>query len=149
MAAGSSKDPINAAMFGVDFGSGREGWFQSVSGGGGEVETIMTKEVGEKGAVIQRAIPGNFKHTALELKRGLTDSMALWDWFKLVEDGKIKDARVSGSLIAYDQEHQEVARWDIIEAWPSKLGFPQLDAKSNEISVEIITIQHTGMKRIK
>ena len=54
--ADTAKDPINAAMFGVDFGGGREGWFQSVSGGGGEVETIMTKEVGEKGAVIQRAI---------------------------------------------------------------------------------------------
>ncbi len=147
--ADSSKDPINAAMFGVDFGGGREGWFQSVSGGGGEVETIMTKEVGEKGLVIQRAIPGNFKHAPLQLKRGLTDSMALWDWFKKVEEGKIKEARVTGSLIAYDQEHNEVARWEIRNAWPSKMGFPQLDAKSNEISVEELTIVHEGFYRTK
>jgi phage tail-like protein len=147
--ADSSKDPINAAMFGVDFGGGREGWFMSVSGGGGEVETIMVKESIKDGGVLQRAIPGNFKHTALELKRGLTDSMALWDWFKEVEEGRIAKARVTGSLVAYSQEHKEVARWEIKEAWPSKLGFPQLDAKSNEISVESLTIQHTGMTRTK
>ncbi len=143
------QDPLNASMFKVDFGGGREGYFMSVSGGGGEVETILTKEsIGDIG-VLQRAIPGNFKHTPLELKRGLTDSMALWEWFKKVEDGDIEGARVTGSLVAFNQKHTEVARWEVKDAWPSKLGFPQLDAKSNEISVETITLQHTGMTRTK
>jgi phage tail-like protein len=141
------EDPVNASMFKIDFGNGLEGYFQSVSGGGGEVETILTKENGEKGIVIQRAIPGNFKHTALELKRGLTSSMALWTWFKKIEEGKIADARVTGSLVAIGQDGKEVARWSVADAWPSKLGFPQLDAKSNDIGIETMTLQHTGMVR--
>jgi phage tail-like protein len=147
--ADTTIDPLNASFFQVDFGSGREGWFTSVSGGGSEFETITHKDVGKDGQVVYRAIPGLKKFTPLELQRGLTDSKALVEWFEKIESGDVKGARTNGSLVAYDQSHKEVARWDLTDCWPSKLTFPKLDVKSNEIALESMTIQHTGMKRIK
>jgi phage tail-like protein len=141
-------DPLNASFFQVDFGNDRTGWFTSVSGGGSEFDVITHKEVGEGGKPIYRAIPGLQKFTPIQLSRGLTGSKKLLEWFEQVEAGEIDKARTNGSLIAFDQNHKEVTRWNLTDSWPSKLTFPKLDVKSNEIALEEMTIQHTGMKRV-
>jgi phage tail-like protein len=148
--ADTKKDPVSSNLFFIDFGSRGNGYFSSVSGGGTEVSVIEHVETTEKGGVIYRATPGNKKFTALELQRGITADFALWDWFQLVIDGKIEEARTGGSLVALDSEGKsEVARWNLVDAWCSKLTFPKLDAKSNELAMEGMTIQHRGMIRVK
>ena len=44
--------------------------------------------------------------------------MDMWKWRKLVEEGKIDDARENGSITMYDTDGGAVARWDLINAWP-------------------------------
>ncbi len=148
--ADTKNDPVNSSFFMVDFGDNRKGYFTSVSGGGSEFETIQHKEVGEKGKITYRAVPGTQKFTPVELQRGITDSYELWEWFEKIQNGKVGEARYDGSLVAFDASgEKEVARWNITQGWPSKLTFPKLDAKANELAMESMTIQHTGFIRVK
>ena len=46
-----------------------------------------------------------------------------------------------------DRNYADVARWDFVNAWPSKVTGPQVKSDSNEYGVEEMTICHEGMKR--
>ncbi len=143
-------DPLTASYFAIEFqGKVDVAYFREVSGLGSENEVITTKEVGPNGKVVQRQIPGNLKLVPVTLKKGLTSSMDLWKWRKEIEEGKIDSSRANGSLIMYDQENKEVARWDFERCWPSKLSGPTPDAKSNDIGVEELTLVYEAYRRIK
>ena len=66
---------------------------------------------------------------------------------KLVEDGKITDARKNGSIIMFDESLKEIARWNFVNGWPSKVNGPQLQADSNAYGIEELTIVHEGIVR--
>jgi len=73
--------------------------------------------------------------------------MDMWKWRKLVEDGKIQDARKNGSIVMYDESLKEIARWNFVRGWPSKISGPQLQADSNAYGIEELTIVHEGIIR--
>ena len=56
------------------------------------------------------------KFPNVTLKRGMTDSKALWEWYSNVIDGKI--ARKNVSIVLYDQQGSEVKRWSFERAYP-------------------------------
>jgi phage tail-like protein len=47
----------------------------------------------------------------------------------------------------FDQELSEKARWDFLNAWPSKLTGPAPKADSNEIGVEELVLVHEYIVR--
>ncbi len=96
-----------------------------------------------------KKIPGRMKWGDITLKRGMTDDMDMWKWRQLVEEGKIDEARKNGSIVMFDQKGSEVARWDLINAWPSKISGPTANAGSNEIAIEELTVCHESYKRVK
>ena len=105
------------------------------------------KVVNEKGIQVVLKVPGRLKWGDITLKRGLTSSMDLWKWRKLVEDGDVKGARKNGSIIMFDQSLKPVAQWDFKNAWPSKITGPAPKSDSNELQVEEITIVHEYITR--
>ena len=149
MANGSNKDPLVSAYFTVEFQGVIAGAFQEVSGMGSSNEVVEYKASGEKGQYIIKKIPGRLTWNNITLKRGITDSLDLWKWRKMVEEGKIDEARKNGSVVMYDQNGNEVARWNFVNAWPSKLTGPTADAKSNEVAIEELEIVVEGYERVK
>jgi phage tail-like protein len=105
--------------------------------------------VNEKGIEVILRIPGRLKWGDIVLKRGITSSMDLWNWRKDVEDGKVKSARKNGSIVMFDRELKEAARWNFINAWPSKISGPAPKSDGNEIGVEELTIVHEYITRVK
>ena len=95
-----------------------------------------------------RKIPGLIKYGNVTLKWGLTDSLDLYDWRKLVEDGKMKDARKNVAIILMDEEGNSKSRWEFSDAWPNKYDAPDLSAKGTDIAIETLEIVHEGMKRV-
>lgn len=95
-----------------------------------------------------RKIPGLIKYGNLSLKWGITDSMDLYNWRKLVEDGKMKDARRNVAVVILDEEGKNKARWEFTQAWPTKYDAPDLNATGNDIAIETLEIAHEGMKRV-
>lgn len=95
-----------------------------------------------------RKLPGLVKYGNLSLKWGITDSMELYEWRKLVEQGKMSDARRNIAVILLDEEGTPKSRWEFVGAWPSKYDAPDLNATGNEIAVENLEIVHEGMTRV-
>lgn len=96
-----------------------------------------------------RKVPGLTKWGNITLKWGTTDSLELYKWSKLVQDGKMKDARKKVAIVILDEEGNPAARWEFTDAWPSKYDAPDLTGKGNDVAVEMVEIVHEGMTRTK
>lgn len=143
------KDPVVSSWFGVEFQGQVVGAFRECTGMGSENEVVEYKASGPKGEFIIKKVPGRMKWNNITLKRGITDAMDMWKWRKQVEDGEIDSARKNGSIVMYNQAGKEVARWDFVNAWPSKLSGPTANANNNEVGIEELEITHEGYKRVK
>jgi phage tail-like protein len=144
-----TEDPLRASSFALEFQGVIAGVFRECSGLGSENSIITQEGRNEKGQYIVQKLPGNIKWTDIVLKSGVTSSLKMWDWRKLVEEGKVEQARKNGALVMYNSEGNEIARWELIRCWPSKLTGPSMDAKSGEVAIEELTVTHEGYKRSK
>jgi phage tail-like protein len=144
----ADQDPLVSAWFGVEFQGQVVGAFRECTGLGSENEVVEYKASGPKGEFIIKKVPGRMKWNNITLKRGITDAMDMWTWRKLVEDGKIDDARKNGSIIMYNQKGDQIARWNFVAAWPSKLNGPSANAGNNEVAIEELEITHEGYTRV-
>jgi phage tail-like protein len=133
---------FHVELDGVDIGA-----FKEASGIESETEIIEYKEATEKGKMIIRKVPGAMKWSEITLKKRIDASTELWDWRRQVEEGDIDSARRTGSIVLYDSKHDEVARWNFEEAWPSKWKGADLDAGEDQVAVEEITITHERLER--
>jgi len=141
------EDPLVGFHFAIDLGGVIQGFFTECSGIGSEHEVIEHK-VTSNGKEIIMKIPGRLKWENITLKRGITSSMDIWKWRKDVEDGKVDSARRDGSILMFDQNLKEVARWNFLRAWPVKVTGPQPKSDSNEIGLEELTIAHEYIERV-
>src|SRR6266513_658991 len=130
MAAGvpnvSNNDAIAARNFAIEIDGTTIAQFTEVGGLTSEMDVTELKENGPDGKLIIKKIPGAHKTPTLTLKRAK-----------------------NGSVILYDYEAGEIARWNFINAWPSKLTTGSLKAGSNEVVTEEATIVMEGFERVK
>lgn len=143
------EDPLIGFHFAIDLQDAVKGFFTECSGLGSEQEVIEHKVVTEKGQEVVLKLPGRLKWENITLKRGITSNLDIWKWRKDVEDGKVEEARKSGSIIMFDQKLKEIARWNFERAWPVKVSGPQVKADSNEIGIEELTIAHEYIERVQ
>ncbi len=95
-----------------------------------------------------RKIPGLVKYGNISLKWGITDNLELYEWRKLVEDGKMEKARRNIAIILLDEEANPKSRWEFEEAWPTKYDAPDLNATGSDIAIENLEIAHEKMTRV-
>jgi phage tail-like protein len=65
-----------------------------------------------------RKLPGAAKYGNIVLRRGVTASNELFDWWKTVAEGAASRRSLSVTLL--DQQGAEVKRWNIQNAWPAR-----------------------------
>ena len=143
------KDPFVSAWFAIEFQGQITGAFRECSGLGSENEVVEHKASGPDGRPVIKKIPGNIKWNNVTPKQGITDDMDMWTWRQLVEEGKIEEARKNGAIVMFSAAGMELARWEFINAWPSKINGPSVNATSNEVAVEELELTHEGYKRVK
>jgi phage tail-like protein len=141
------EDPIVGFHFALEVQGTISGYFTECSGIGSENEVITSNVVNEKGVEVVLKLPGRLKWGDVTLKRGITSNLDLWAWRQMVEEGNVGSARKDGSIVMFNQELPEVARWNFSQAWPSKITGPAPKSDGNEIVVEEITIVHEYIKR--
>jgi phage tail-like protein len=140
-------DPALGFHFRLEVQGRVTGFFTEIGGLGSEHEVIEHKVVDMNGNDLVQALPGRLKWQPITLKRGLTSVRDVWDWRKMVEDGKVNEARSNGTITMFNQSLQPVAKWDFKNAWPSKVTGPQLQSDSNTFAIEEMTIVHEGIER--
>lgn len=143
------KDPLVSAWFGVEFQGQIKGAFRECTGLGSENAVVEYKASTEKGEYVMLHVPGRMKWNDITLKRGITDEMDMWKWRKLVEQGKVSEARKNGSIVMFSTDGKEMARWSLVNAWPSKISGPTANAGANEVGIEELVITHEGYERTK
>jgi phage tail-like protein len=146
----AKEDPIVSSWFGLEFQNQIVGAFRECTGLGSENEVVEYKASGPKGEYVIKKVPGRLKWNNITLKRGITEnSMDMWDWRKLVEEGKVDEARKNGSIVMFNQKGDPIARWEFYFAWPSKITGPSANAQNNEVALEELELTHEGYHRVK
>lgn len=81
----------------------------------------------------------------LTLKRGLVTN-TLWDWHQDVIDGRIE--RKTIAVVLLDESGNEVWRWIVSDAYPTKWTGTELDATASAIAAESVAFVHRGVTRL-
>lgn len=143
------QDALTSQRFSIEIDGVSLAQFQEVGGTASEIEVIEIKEVDVKGQLTLKKQIGAVKPPTLTLKRAANASMDLWNWHQAALGGKLKDARRNGSIVQYDFEFAEVARYNFVNAWVSKLSLSGMKAGDNSPSVEEVTIVCEKFERVK
>ncbi len=101
------------------------------------------------GRVVRTKIPGNSKSSNLTLRRGMTSSKVIWEWFQAVEQGNWAKQRRNGDLTFYDQGGREQARFRFMGAWPIKYKIGDPSAGKSEFEIEEMELAVDEFSRIK
>ena len=142
-----TEDPLLGFNFKLEISGSLAGFFTECSGVGSENEVVEHKVVDVNGHEVVRKIPGRLKWQDISLKRGMTSDMQIWEWRDLVVKGEVSEARKNVTITMLDRTYQDVARWNFVNAWPSKVTGPSMKSDDNSIGVEEVSIVHEGMSR--
>lgn len=119
------------------------GGFSEVTGFDASIDVMEYRE----GDMVQTPmkIPGLKKYGNITLKKGLADSIVLYEWMIAGVDGAVERKTITITLL--DDTEEAVASWQVINAWPVKYTAPDFNATSSEVAVESLEIAHEGMTR--
>ena len=118
------------------------GAFSDVTGLSGEFEVLAHPEGGQNTFVHQLPV----RHTwgRITLKRGVTFSTTLWDWFEAGMNS-MNGARRDGAIIVLSPDSLPVVVWEWRAGIATKWTGPDLAARDNAIAIESIEIAHEGL----
>jgi phage tail-like protein len=141
----ANKNPYSNFNFIVEFDGVEVAAFTEVTGLDSENTPIEYRE-GADATSAPRQLTGVEKYPPVQLKRGITGNLALWEWRKEVRDGGTTfppSRTVTVKLLAENHDRNSPAMtWTLTRAWPSKLTGPSLSAKGNDYAVEQLDLVH-------
>lgn len=142
MPAPSRNDPFKNYSFIVEIDGMAHAAFSEVSGLSAEAEVIEYREGSDK-VTSTRKLPGRIDYANVTLKRGLTTSRELFDWWMTVVNGNVQRRNVS--IVLLDDARMEVMRYHLEHAWPVKFESASLQAKGNDVLIESVVLTHEGL----
>lgn len=98
-----------------------------------------------------RTLSGLTKYAHVTLKKGLTNSMELYNWHFLVVDKgtSVSNARRNATINLLDTDGTIGAQWSIFNAWPTVYQTSGLNAATAEVAIETLELAIETMKRLK
>jgi phage tail-like protein len=139
-------DPIATYAYHVEIDSITVAQFKQVSGLSISVGVIEHRANKLMGQPIMKKLPGAVRFEDIVLARGKVADQAFWTWIKLVQDGKVAEARKSGSIVLFDYAHGEINRFNFEQGWPSKIEVGKLEAGADSVLLETVTITHENLR---
>ena len=103
---------------------------------------------------LRQAAPTRTKFTPVVVKIVATTRKDLYEWYEKCNKnagGKSdwSSNRKGASVTVYDQAGDEKARWNLVNAYPTKYEGPKLEAGGNDVANETVTLVHEGILRVK
>jgi phage tail-like protein len=117
--------------------------FQEVSGLETEVQVIEYR-AGNSGIFAPIKMPGLAKVGNITMKKGIfvTDQL-LWTWFKSITMNTIARSTIVVNLL--DQAGTAQYKWQLNNAFPTKLSGTDMKSDGNEVAVESIEVAYETM----
>jgi phage tail-like protein len=147
-------DPYKNFKFRVKWDGRAIAGVSKVSGLKRTTEVVDHRSGGDPNAV--RRSPGTTKFEAITLERGITHDPEFEDWAKLaLQGGAALGAEVSLEHFRKDivielmnEAGQVVIAYRVYRCWVSRYqALPDLDANTNTVAIESITIENEGWER--
>lgn len=98
-----------------------------------------------------RKLSGLTKYGNITLKWGLTvggSALDLFKWHADVSAGQVKDRRKKVVIIPQAEDGSDAARFVVTDAWPVKYDPSDLNAKGNEVLIELLELANEGIERV-
>jgi phage tail-like protein len=106
-----------------------------------EVKTI--REGGNNGAQIR--LTGPVSYGLLTLKRGMTATFDLWDWFNTMLRPGNTGLRADAEVVLFAPDRSERARFVLRRCVPVKLKAPGLNAKDGLLAIEEFQLAYESL----
>ena len=117
--------------------------FKEVSGISSEVNTEEIAEGGENR--FRYKVPTHVKYNNLELKRGLIPKESgLFTWItNTIENGFTSSIKTKATEVTLlNEEGNAIMLWNFVNAWPVGWNVGSLDAMSNDILIESMSLSY-------
>jgi phage tail-like protein len=103
---------------------------------------------------MRQAAPTRAKFTPVSVKLVATTNKDLYMWYENCNknaggQSQWSSNRKAASVSVYDQSGSMKARWEMVNAYPTKYEGPKLEAGSNDVANETLTLVHEGLKRVQ
>lgn len=139
-------DPTNyvtANHFYVEIESQITASFSECSGFGVQIEKDVYSEGGVNDK--QRIFLKQSKFNDVTLKRGITDNITFWDWINnTLSPGKKERRNVN--ILVFNQAGETMQCWTLTGAIPVGWKTGSLQANSNAVAIEELTLAYEGLK---
>lgn len=130
-------DPFRAQAFYLDLGSVFKGPILKISGLAYEREVKTVQQALPDGKTVINALPGRYTPGTLTVHKAITADKGFWDWRTKTLNAKgLGEVRVNGTVevVGYDGGS---LRWNLINAWPTRIKGPMLDMAGDKAYEEI------------
>ena len=138
-------DPLRNFRFRLEIDGISQASFSEVAIGETTTEAIDYREGNEPTHV--RKLSGLTKFGNITLKRGITESMDIWNWHKQIMAGQIQSNRKQVTIVVQDEAGADKARFVVTDAWPMKYDPSDLNGKGNEVFIELLELVNEGIER--
>lgn len=142
MPPAARRDPYPSFNFEVEIEGIASIAFREVSGLEGSVDVIEYREGADR-ALTVRKLPGLVRYANVTLRRGISDSQDLWNWWNAVASGNTDRRPVV--ILLLDRAGNQVRRWVLREAWPVRYQVSVLDAEQGQVAIESLELAHEGI----
>jgi len=132
-------NPLATFRFTVDVGGKKSiGVFTECSLPPIEWDVEEIKEGGRNDYIHQ--IIGHRKAGKVTLKHGLTKKFELMTWYSEMMDEEYKNYKKTVTITLLDSEHKPVLRWNLHNAFPIKVTWPDLKTGDNAVAIQTLEL---------
>ena len=95
-----------------------------------------------------RKLSGLTKFGNVSLKRGVADSLELFEWHQRIVQGQLVTNRRNVVIVVQNEAGEDKARFVVTNAWPTKYDPSDLNAAGNEVFIECLELANEGIERV-
>jgi len=142
-------DPLRNFRYRLEIDSIAQAGFSEVMIAESMIDLIEYREGTDQNHT--RKLSGLTKYGNITLKWGLTvggTALDLFKWHAAVSAGQIKEKRKKVVIVVQDEAGADAARFVITDAWPIKYDPSDLNAKGNEVLIELLELANEGIERV-
>lgn len=142
-------DPLRNFRYRLEIDNITQAGFSEVAIAETTIDAVDYREGTDPSRV--RKLSGLTKYGNITLKWGLTvggTALDLFKWHADVSAGQIKDKRKKVVIVVQDEAGVDAARFVISDAWPTKYDPSDLNAKGNEVMIELLELANEGIERV-